>query len=494
MKKLFSLLLALCLLLGSAALAEAAVESPAASEQKSEFLWYLHDPQENPKAMEDIVADPDAIYGFRPSEEGSLAQYADADWTDPAVVEAGRQDRLAYHESIEDMYVMFNDMKAEGKTTEEIARAVSARRNEIRLEAYADDPEGLAEVKARNLEKYGHEEGPLADELYEKYGSWQKVLESAFTTNSGMDACLGLYDDYFDLYVASGQVEPDNGPSQADREAYEQLLADNSWESINSRHAAKTSLDAYYQDGEVTVEFGRRVDGDSDYRFSEAYESLALSDYYLEQNLENDLPLYVMLYRPGENASAIEEAQESIALNLVEGEDLVCLREEEDAWLVVTETDDSDIAEILIGNVNEFRAEGNALTWQEGAKLRFYMAFDKASGDDLVNYSYLCAPDGSVTRMQMETYEYDTPAEFDKGLLADWFHGEDIREMTVVFDADTDRPETVAYAIPRGILFDIRLNDAFPAVYTDEAMTEEMDYKAAAEMDAATLYLRADGT
>ena len=168
---------------------------------------YKHDPTLNPYAMQDIVADETAIYGFKPNDTGSLKAYADADWSDPDVVEKGRRDRIAYHESIESMYDILEEMTADGKSVEEIARAVSTKRNEIRLAAYDNDPEGLATVKARNLEKYGHEEGPLPDELYEQYGSWQIVLEKAFSVNAGMDACLGLYDDYYDVYVALGQVE-----------------------------------------------------------------------------------------------------------------------------------------------------------------------------------------------------------------------------------------------------------------------------------------------
>ncbi|MBP5242955.1 MAG: hypothetical protein J6Z36_04610 [Clostridia bacterium] len=167
---------------------------------------YEHDPRENPRAMADIVVDENAVYGFRPSEEGSLAVYASMDWSDPTIVEEGRQERIAYHESLESMYVLLDAMTAEGKDTETIARAISAKRNELRLAAYKDDAEGLAAVKERNLAQYGHEEGPLPDELYEKYGSWEMVIAKAFSANSGMDACLGLYDDYYDLYVAIGQI------------------------------------------------------------------------------------------------------------------------------------------------------------------------------------------------------------------------------------------------------------------------------------------------
>ena len=191
-------LLALVLVLGAAAPAFAA-----------DGFRYRHDPRLNPVAMADIVADETAVYGFRPSETGSLALYADADWSDPDLVAQGRADRIAYHESLESMYAMLEEMRAAGKDIEEIARALSAERNVLRFAAYDGDPEGLAAIKARNLEKYGHEEGPLPDELFEKYGSWETVLAKAFSGNSGMDACLGLYDDYYELYLATGQVAPE---------------------------------------------------------------------------------------------------------------------------------------------------------------------------------------------------------------------------------------------------------------------------------------------
>ena len=176
---------------------------------------YEHDPRLNPSAMRDIVYDPTAVYGYSPSPDGSLSTYAAFDWTDADLVngENGRLARIAYHESIGEMYILLDDMRAEGCPAEEIARAVSTKRNEIRLAAYGNDPEGLAAAKARNLEKYGHEEGPLPDELYEQYGSWETVIWKSFSANPGMDACLGLYDDYYPLYVAAGMIdEEDEAP------------------------------------------------------------------------------------------------------------------------------------------------------------------------------------------------------------------------------------------------------------------------------------------
>ncbi len=88
-----------------------------------------------------------------------------------------------------------------------MARAVSEERNRLRLAVHQDDPEGLAKVKESNLETYGHEEGPTPDELYGKYGSWITVMQKAFSTNMGMDACCGLYDEYYWLYIELGYVE-----------------------------------------------------------------------------------------------------------------------------------------------------------------------------------------------------------------------------------------------------------------------------------------------
>ena len=169
---------------------------------------YRHDPRLNEKAMEDIIVDPDAVYGFSPDPNGSLALYTSFDWTDPEFVngDSARLERIAYHESMKELYDMIEKMVDEKKSIEEIARAVSTRRNELRLEVYTDNPEGLELAKQRNLEKYGHEEGPLPDELYEKYGSWGIVMQKALSSNAGMDACLGLYDDCYDLYVMTGMI------------------------------------------------------------------------------------------------------------------------------------------------------------------------------------------------------------------------------------------------------------------------------------------------
>ena len=179
----------------------------SAAEQGSSFS-YVHDPRLNEEAMKDIIGNPDAVYGFSPDPASTrLGSYAQYDWTDPGFVAQAHADRLAYHQSLQSMNVILQGMKASGATEEEIARAVSAERNRIRLAAYDGNPEGLEEVKKSNLATYGHEDGPAADDLFVKYGSWQAVIQKAFSPNMGMDACCGLYDDNYHLYIELGLVE-----------------------------------------------------------------------------------------------------------------------------------------------------------------------------------------------------------------------------------------------------------------------------------------------
>lgn len=188
---------------------------------------YEHDPMANPEAAADIIVNPDAVYGYSPNpDSGSLKDYAQYDWTDPEVVAAGRKSREEYHASIQILYDTMRTMQEEGYSTEEIAREVSTQRNVIRLEAYKDDPEGLEIVKKRNKEKYGNEMGPTPESLFEQYGSWETVIKKAFSSNPGMDACLGLYDEMYDTYmIAEAETIPkeetvpeESDPSLSERE------------------------------------------------------------------------------------------------------------------------------------------------------------------------------------------------------------------------------------------------------------------------------------
>ena len=170
---------------------------------------YIHDPMENPKAAQDIIVNREAVYGYSPSPLSTrLREFVDIiDWTNEAEVAEARDKRLQYYETEEILYQTIETMLDENKSIEEIARAVSKKRNELRLEAYIGDPDGLKRVKQSNLDTYGNEEGPTIDYLYEKYGSWEAILQKALSSNPGMDACLGLYDDFYEFYGIEEKVQ-----------------------------------------------------------------------------------------------------------------------------------------------------------------------------------------------------------------------------------------------------------------------------------------------
>jgi len=232
MKKRICLLLAVCMLLALTACGAkqpgltpaTAPEETAARREESTApaentasvqsaaekggFSYIHDPRENPEAMKDIVENAAAVYGFSPDPASTrLGSYAEYDWTDPEIVATAQQTRRAYHESLSTMTDILYRMRDEGASIEEMARAISTERNRLRMEACQNEPEALAVAKESNLKTYGHEDGPMPDELFEKYGSWTAVLQKAFSPNLGMDACCGLYDEYYQLYIELGYVK-----------------------------------------------------------------------------------------------------------------------------------------------------------------------------------------------------------------------------------------------------------------------------------------------
>jgi len=207
MKKILLVVLAFTMAMGMSITAYAKDVAPRV-EGDSYICYYEHDPRINAKAMDDIVVNPKAVFGFSPNKASTrLGSYADAiDWSDFEAVMAAQQERIDYLAQFDLMYVEWNKLEKAGKDTETIARTLSAMRNDIRLAAYKDDPEGLAKVKKSNLDTYGNENGPTAESLFEKYGSWEKVLLKCFSSNSGMDACLGLYEVQYEHNLKSGTI------------------------------------------------------------------------------------------------------------------------------------------------------------------------------------------------------------------------------------------------------------------------------------------------
>ena len=170
---------------------------------------YTHDPMQNPKAAADIIVDPDAVYGYAPNPDSvRLGAFAKYDWSDAAFVAQMKQEREAYHESIHELYQTKADMEAQGNLWKRspVRSATAAMR--CGSKPTRTIPTGLATLKESNLQKYGNENGGTPEYYYEKTGSWEAVIEKAFSTNAGADAMLGLYDKYYDTYYIIDDSDP----------------------------------------------------------------------------------------------------------------------------------------------------------------------------------------------------------------------------------------------------------------------------------------------
>ena len=76
----------------------------------------------------------------------------------------------------------------------------------------------MATLKRKSWDRYAKRQAAqraaAADEMFEKYGSWEMVLVKALGTNAGMDACLGFYDEYWYIYDLEQEEEPEEDPAE----------------------------------------------------------------------------------------------------------------------------------------------------------------------------------------------------------------------------------------------------------------------------------------
>lgn len=84
-------------------------------------------------------------------------------------------------------------MRAAGSSPEEIARRLVDMRNDAKEITRAGmTPEDVQRLEERNIAKYGNPLGPAPDQLYAKYGSWEKVADASTRTSHAVDGELGL--------------------------------------------------------------------------------------------------------------------------------------------------------------------------------------------------------------------------------------------------------------------------------------------------------------
>jgi hypothetical protein len=96
--------------------------------------------------------------------------------------------RAAYEAEVKQLSSIATKMKAEGKSSEEIARTLHGLRRELGVKYKNVTPKKLLEhIYDRNLKKYGDKLGPSIDYLRnEKNMSWDEIIESA-TRPGGKD-------------------------------------------------------------------------------------------------------------------------------------------------------------------------------------------------------------------------------------------------------------------------------------------------------------------
>jgi hypothetical protein len=165
---------------------------PVASEEAK--FKYEHNPSENPKVLRDAVEDPDAIYGYRPIETGGLKKFADGDWSDSEYVKKARQRRINYHNKNDSA---LQQLRNKGYSDGQIAQQMVEQRNQNRLNDYVDKNGNITDQEGYNQ---ALEHSKSYDQLKAEGKTDQDIIKSSTKGNPGMDACTGLYDDYFDTY------------------------------------------------------------------------------------------------------------------------------------------------------------------------------------------------------------------------------------------------------------------------------------------------------
>lgn len=89
--------------------------------------------------------------------------------------------RLEYEERVRGIRTTVEEMREEGKSSEEIARWAHAERRAIGVQYKDLSPADYREnvIYPRNLQKYGDKLGPSIDYLRGKGKSWDDIIESA---------------------------------------------------------------------------------------------------------------------------------------------------------------------------------------------------------------------------------------------------------------------------------------------------------------------------
>lgn len=191
---------------------------------------YLHNPMENPEVLRDVVPAPGNVFGYAPAKKdakhphSTLHHFAIGDFASFDSVGRYRDIRIKYHEYVSER---LDALMAENIPLSEKARAAVKIRNDARLATYFDDEgkikEGLESwYKAafkraeKNTYEYFRDKKGLTDE---------EIIQSAYRSNAGMDAVLGLYDRHFTAYKILVPPKVIETMNEQEKAAYNKLYA-----------------------------------------------------------------------------------------------------------------------------------------------------------------------------------------------------------------------------------------------------------------------------
>lgn len=191
---------------------------------------YLHNPMENPVVLRDVVPAPGNVFGYAPARkdvahpDSTLHHFASGDFASYETVGKYRQIRIQYHEYVSQR---LDELMAQNISMEEKARAAIKIRNDARLATYLDAGgkvkpglengyKAALKREEKNTYEYFHGKKGLSDD---------EIIQSAYGSNAGMDAVLGLYDRHFNAYKILVSPQVLASMNEEEKVAYDKVYA-----------------------------------------------------------------------------------------------------------------------------------------------------------------------------------------------------------------------------------------------------------------------------
>jgi hypothetical protein len=94
--------------------------------------------------------------------------------------------RIEYENEVSDLSGLVSTLRNKGKSSEEIAKIVVPKRNDLK-EKYREltSPDLVRKYEQRNVKKYGHPVGPTAEQLKSQGKTWDEIIDGSLRTGGG---------------------------------------------------------------------------------------------------------------------------------------------------------------------------------------------------------------------------------------------------------------------------------------------------------------------